>query len=283
MLSSAPRVARPRAQLHRARAASAAEAHAAPSRAAAPPPAPQQCSRPRRASAVGRLAARAAETTEFEPSKARSLRRFAPLAPPPPHARRCDAQDVPNAAWRVLSVFPYLVPLMGSLAFGQEMYDTFPAISWLINVFGPMLQAYYSNSFTPFFVFFALFLAVVRNEKLPHFLRFNTMQSILLDICIMLGGLIIQYMPFEMAFSWVGAVANSIVFTTGAAAVFYCAFYTLQGKYAGARGKESRDTNPRAFPLTHALPRRYPYRVRGCVHPGAHAGLRCIWIVGLTT
>ena len=37
-----------------------------------------------------------------------------------------------------------------------------------------------------------MFLLVVRNEKLPHFVRFNAMQSILLDICIMLGGLIIQ-------------------------------------------------------------------------------------------
>jgi len=95
-----------------------------------------------------------------------------------------------------------------------------------------MLQAYYSNQFTPFFVFFALFLAVVRNEKLPHFLRFNAMQSILLDICIMLGGLIIQYMPFEMAYSWIGGLANNLVFVTGAGAVFYCFFYTLQGKYA---------------------------------------------------
>lgn len=121
---------------------------------------------------------------------------------------------------------------MGALAYGQEMFDLFPLISWCLPVFGPMLTAYYSNQFTPFFVFFALFLAVVRNEKLPHFLRFNTMQSILLDICIMLGGLIIQYMPFEMAFSWVGSAANSFVFTSGAAAVFYCAFYTLQGVYA---------------------------------------------------
>ena len=54
-------------------------------------------------------------------------------------------------------------------------------------MFGPMLNAYYSNSFTPFFVFFAMFLAVVRNENQPHFQRFNAMQSILLDICIMLG------------------------------------------------------------------------------------------------
>jgi len=71
--------------------------------------------------------------------------------------------------------------------FAPRSFDMFPLISWVLDVFGPMLNAYYSNSFTPFFVFFALFLAVVRNEKLPHFLRFNAMQSILLDICIMLG------------------------------------------------------------------------------------------------
>ena len=185
-----------------------------------------------------------------------------PVCQPQPLTRTaCDARSLPqgrpNALWRVLAVLPYLVPLMGSLAFGQDMcvllcdhrhgcrlgshtqtrtlyvrYDTFPLISWLINVFGPMLQAYYSNSFTPFFVFFALYLAVVRNEKLPHFMRFNAMQSILLDICIMLGGLIIQYMPFEIAFSTIGGLCNNLVFTTGAASVFYCVFYTLQGKYA---------------------------------------------------
>jgi hypothetical protein len=53
-------------------------------------------------------------------------------------------------------------------------------------------QTYYSNSFTPFIVFFALFLVVVRSQKLPHFLRFNALQSMLLDISIMLSGLIIQ-------------------------------------------------------------------------------------------
>jgi uncharacterized membrane protein len=142
------------------------------------------------------------------------------------------SQERPTAIWRVLSVLPYLVPLMGSLAFGNDMYDTAPLLSWMITVFGPMLQAYYSSQFTPFLVFFALFLAVVRNEKLPHFLRFNAMQSILLDICIMLGGLIIQYMPFEIAYGWIGGLANNAVFLTGAAAVFYCWFYAAQGKYA---------------------------------------------------
>jgi hypothetical protein len=66
---------------------------------------------------------------------------------------------------------------------------------------GASWQTYYSNSFTPFIVFFALFLVVVRSQKLPHFLRFNALQSMLLDISIMLSGLIIQYLPFEIQFS----------------------------------------------------------------------------------
>ena len=39
-------------------------------------------------------------------------------------ASRCSVsppQGRPNALWRVLAVLPYLVPLMGSLAFGQDM------------------------------------------------------------------------------------------------------------------------------------------------------------------
>ena len=51
----------------------------------------------------------------------------------------------------------------------------------------PVLQVFYSNSFIPFITFFCLFLAVVRNTKLNHFLRYNTMQAILLDICVMLS------------------------------------------------------------------------------------------------
>jgi hypothetical protein len=39
-------------------------------------------------------------------------------------------------------------------------------------------------------------------------------------------------MPFEMAYSWIGSLANNLTFTTGAGAVGYCIFYTLQGKYA---------------------------------------------------
>jgi len=35
--------------------------------------------------------------------------------------RLTPAQGKPTALWRVLSVLPYLVPLMGSLAYGQDL------------------------------------------------------------------------------------------------------------------------------------------------------------------
>jgi len=144
---------------------------------------------------------------------------------------REEATGRPNAIWRVLACLPYLVPLMGSLAFGNEVYAKYPLTSILIILFQPLLQVYYSNNFTPFIVFFALFLIVVRSQKLPHFLRFNALQSMLVDISVMLGGLIIQYLPFEIQHSWLGKMGSMLTFVSGTGAVAYAVFYTLQGKY----------------------------------------------------
>ncbi len=41
---------------------------------------------------------------------------------------------------------------------------------------GPLKGWYYSSQFTPLIVFFMLFLAVVKNTALPHFVRFHCMQ-----------------------------------------------------------------------------------------------------------
>ena len=41
---------------------------------------------------------------------------------------------------------------------------------------GPLAPLYYSGQFVPLIVFFLLFLAIVKNNKLHHFVRFNCMQ-----------------------------------------------------------------------------------------------------------
>ena len=48
---------------------------------------------------------------------------------------------------------------------------------------GPLVGIYYSSQFAPLIVFFLLFLAIVKNNKLHHFVRFNCMQARLPPAC----------------------------------------------------------------------------------------------------
>ena len=45
-----------------------------------------------------------------------------------------------------------------------------------VSCAGPVVGIYYSSQFAPLVVFFLLFLSVVKNTKLHHFVRFNAMQ-----------------------------------------------------------------------------------------------------------
>jgi hypothetical protein len=42
---------------------------------------------------------------------------------------------------------------------------------------GPLAPLYYSGQFVPLIVFFLLFLSIVKNNKLHHFVRFHCMQA----------------------------------------------------------------------------------------------------------
>ncbi|CAL6278335.1 unnamed protein product [Bathycoccus prasinos] len=101
----------------------------------------------------------------------------------------------PPAKDRLLAILPYLIPMMGCIAFTNDGFEFFPLTLQFLDFFTAPMMIFYSNGFIPFCTFFGLFLAVVRNPKVPHFIRYNTMQAIMLDICIMLAGLIMQYLP----------------------------------------------------------------------------------------
>lgn len=42
---------------------------------------------------------------------------------------------------------------------------------------GPLSKVYFSSQFAPLIIFFVMFLSVVKNTKLHHFVRFNCMQA----------------------------------------------------------------------------------------------------------
>jgi hypothetical protein len=137
----------------------------------------------------------------------------------------------PPAKDRLLAILPYLIPMMGCIAFTNDGFDFFPLTLEFLDFFTTPMMIFYSNGFIPFCTFFGLFLAVVRNPKVPHFIRYNTMQAIMLDICIMLAGLIMQYLPIFAAVSFVGGLVEILAFVNGTYAIFYSVWNAIQGLY----------------------------------------------------
>ncbi|CEJ46658.1 Tic20 family protein [Umezakia ovalisporum] len=133
---------------------------------------------------------------------------------------------------RIFACLPYLLPLIEALTFSRYLFADFPALKLLLIPLGPVLVIYQVVPFANLIIFFALFFLVVRNEKISHFIRFNTMQAILLDIVIFLCTLLLEILtPIPGAGLAVQTLSNTI-FLGIVAAVVYSVAQSLFGRYA---------------------------------------------------
>lgn len=124
---------------------------------------------------------------------------------------------------RIFAALPYLLPLMDGLVFGRFLFEQFPILQ-IITL--PVIP------FAGFIVFIALYMLVVRNENIPHFIRFNTMQAILIDIVLILCTLIFQVLGSVLLQGFVVETLYNMIFLGLLAAFFYSVIQSLLGKYA---------------------------------------------------
>ena len=137
-----------------------------------------------------------------------------------------------TASDRIFSCLPYLLPLVEVFLFGSFLFQQFPPLASLFVPLQPLVVIYHSNSFAGLIIFFALFLLVVRNNNISHFIRFNTMQAILLDIVIFLATILLQILsPIPGTGFAIQTLANTI-FLGIVVAVVYAVAQTLLGRYA---------------------------------------------------
>ncbi|KAL0044418.1 hypothetical protein WJX82_005391 [Trebouxia sp. C0006] len=141
-------------------------------------------------------------------------------------------RDPPNIFWRVAAALMYIIPWIDVIALGREVYHHFPSSIILFLFPGPFVGIYYSSQFAPLVVFFLLFLSVVKNTKLHHFVRFNAMQGIMLDIVVMLFSIVRAYFPAEFRWSAILVTFDMFSWNISMGTIIYCVFWTLWGKYA---------------------------------------------------
>jgi hypothetical protein len=131
---------------------------------------------------------------------------------------------------RIFASLPYLLPLIDGLFFGRFLFTQFPVLQLLLIPLAPLMQIY-RLPLASLIIFFALYLGVVRNENISHFIRFNAMQAILLDIVLMLCRLVLPIFDgLQVAF--IAETLYNMVFLGAFAAFVYAVVQSLLGRYA---------------------------------------------------
>jgi hypothetical protein len=148
---------------------------------------------------------------------------------------------------RFWAALPYILPIASSMMYANAFVQLLPITAPLMLPLGLIGMAYYSvvgmlGMFGEFLIFFALLAFVVRNPRIPHFIRYNTMQAMMIGIMITLVSLTfqavnlsVQMVTFQAATDPLGVVVLIFfagVFVAAAAAYCYSLFNVAQGKYA---------------------------------------------------
>jgi len=113
---------------------------------------------------------------------------------------------MPSLGGKILGILLYMIPWADSLTFGNHLYIKYPFTQIIQIPAIPIILIERSIPFGNLLLFLAIFIGLVRNNKVSYFLRFNALQSLLINI-----GIIIVSFIFEIIFS---PFLNSLIIRT---------------------------------------------------------------------
>ena len=137
---------------------------------------------------------------------------------------------MPSLGARILGVLLYMIPWSDSIAFGNHLFIKYPFTQIIQLPAIPIILIERSIPFGSLLLFLAIFIGLIRNSKISYFIRFNALQSLLINI-----GIIIVSFIFEIIFS---PFLNSLIIRTFSSTllislfsiIVYCVCSCAQGK-----------------------------------------------------
>jgi hypothetical protein len=137
---------------------------------------------------------------------------------------------------RIFASLTYLLPLLDVYPFGTFLLRQVPLFGLIYIPLQPLIAVYYGIQFASLIIFFVLYLAVVRNERINHFIRFNAMQAILISIILTLIGLAFQILGPVLGENLLTETLFNIIFLGTLAASIYSIIQSVIGRYAEIPG-----------------------------------------------
>jgi len=131
---------------------------------------------------------------------------------------------------RLLALLAYLLPWSDGVMFGESLFTLFPALQWTVLPALQLLSLQRLVPFGGFLLFLALFLGVVRNQRVPYFIRFNVLQAILLDIVLILLSLAFRLLLAPLGGSFALRTLSNTVFFGTLLLVLFAVVQCVRGK-----------------------------------------------------
>ncbi|XP_052207837.1 protein TIC 20-v, chloroplastic [Diospyros lotus] len=98
-----------------------------------------------------------------------------------------NSADPPD---RLISAICYFYPFFDGIQYGKYVITQFSPIQTLIQPLVPAIKVFKSFPLNGFLVFLTLYFVVVRNPNFSRYVRFNTMQAIVLDVLLIFPDLL---------------------------------------------------------------------------------------------
>ena len=143
---------------------------------------------------------------------------------------------------RFYSCLPYLLPMAAGVIYGTDLFQQFPLI---YSLFTPFIWLYANVLAFPlvpvlgltgeFFLFIGLYFLVVKDVNVPHFIRFNTMQALLIQIVLFIAQLFLQllaqlssnYLPKPIT-----DIFSNTIFIGTMLLASYAIYQSIKGEYS---------------------------------------------------
>tara|TARA_Y100001968_G_scaffold291867_1_gene296624 strand:- start:60 stop:518 length:459 start_codon:yes stop_codon:yes gene_type:complete len=137
---------------------------------------------------------------------------------------------MPSTGGKILGIFLYMIPWADSLVFGSHLFIKYPFIQIIQIPAIPIIIIERSIPFGSLLLFFAIFIGIVRNNRISYFLRFNALQSLLINIGIIIVSFLFQIFFSPFGNSLIIRSFSSTLLISLSSVITYCVWSCIQGK-----------------------------------------------------
>ena len=131
---------------------------------------------------------------------------------------------------RLLGVFLYMLPWSEAIPFGRYLFIQFPFLQFFTIPALPLIIIQQIIPFGSLLLFILLFFLVIRNPKVSYFLRFNALQSILINIALIIIKYGFQILLIPFGSSLLIQTFSSIVLIGMLCLIIFASYECSQGR-----------------------------------------------------